>query len=55
MDKYKIGFALLILVISFIADHYFSVPDFLSGLLKGFAIGILLMVVIKNPRKNKAE
>jgi hypothetical protein len=55
MDRYKISIGLFILIISLIADHYFTVPDFLSGLLKGFAIGILLMVIIKKPAREKAR
>jgi len=55
MDRYKISIGLFILSISLIADHYFTVPDFLSGLLKGDAIGILLLIVIKKPHSEKAN
>lgn len=55
MDKYSISIGLFILVISFIAGHYFTIPDFASGLLKGVAIGILLMVIIKKTGREKAK
>jgi hypothetical protein len=55
MYKYRLPIGSFILIISLIADHHFTIPDFLSGLLKGFAIGILLTVIIKRPVRVKAK
>ncbi len=48
MGKNRLSIGLLILIISLIADHYFTALDFLPGVLKGFAIGILLLILLKN-------
>ncbi|MGN6603955.1 MAG: hypothetical protein ACTHK8_15975 [Ginsengibacter sp.] len=47
MAKKKFIIGLFILAGSIIAGHYISMPDFLSGLLKGCGIGILLVAFLK--------
>lgn len=46
---------LLVMAISLILDHYFNIPDFLSGTLQGFAIVIMIVAFIKKPRSQKTN
>ncbi|HEX2607821.1 MAG TPA: hypothetical protein VHK91_10595 [Flavisolibacter sp.] len=43
--------ALVILAGSFVLDHYLTLSDTLNGFLKGFAIGLLLLVLFLQKRK----
>lgn len=45
--KFIIPIGLLLLSTSFIIEHFFIVPDFFDGILKGVGIGIILLALIK--------
>lgn len=47
INKLKIIAGLSLLVISMIIDHYFNIPDFVSGALQGLAIGIMILAFFK--------
>jgi hypothetical protein len=53
INKLRLIAGLSVLLISMITDHYLNIQDFLSGALKGVAIGILITAFIKNPQKQK--
>ena len=55
MNKAKLGTGLLVFMISIISDHYFKMPDFLTGALEGFAIGIMILAFIKIPPRQKTS
>lgn len=43
-------FGLLIISISQIASHFTKMPDFVSGLLMGIGIGVMLLAFIRQKR-----
>jgi hypothetical protein len=53
INKLGIIAGLAILAISMIINHYFNIPDFISGALQGFAIGIMILAFLKKSRQQK--
>lgn len=50
--KYMLPIGLFLLALSFfIKRFYSSEPDAIDGLLKGFSIGLLVLYLIQNKRK----
>jgi hypothetical protein len=41
-----ISLGLLLLSASFLLKHFFAIPDFFDGFLKGISIGVILISVI---------
>ncbi|MDP9079421.1 MAG: hypothetical protein M3O71_18470 [Bacteroidota bacterium] len=45
--KFMLPVGLLLLAASFILKHFFILPDFVDGFLKGIGIGIIFISLIK--------
>lgn len=45
--KFMLPFGLFLLAGSFILKHFFALPDFADGFLKGAGIGIIFLSLIK--------
>jgi hypothetical protein len=55
MKKYWLFFPLLLFSATFIIKHYMNIPDFIVGSLQGFAFGVLIVLIVKSSRKQKAS
>lgn len=55
MKKSWLFFALMLLSATFIIRHYLNIPDFIVGSFQGFAFGILIVLLVKTTRKQKAS
>ncbi|WP_428328976.1 hypothetical protein [Mucilaginibacter sp.] len=53
--KYLLALGLLLLSASFILKHYFALPDFADGFLKGTGIGIIMLVLIRQWYLKRSE
>ncbi|ASU33513.1 hypothetical protein MuYL_1615 [Mucilaginibacter xinganensis] len=53
--KYIVAIGLLLLSASLVLKHYFVLPDFADGFLKGTGIGVLLLALVKKQRVKQSN